>query len=109
MSLRRAVLLALVLYVSADYCDPSIPGVFSFGTETFFVDSVDSRSSARAALPLSTSSLRPRDTVMPTQASLGTTVQASSPVPARAERQPYVPRSHVVTSSPAAPGAAEDH
>lgn len=109
MSLRRAVLLALVLYVSADYCDPSIPGVFSFGTETFFVESVDSRSSARAALPLSTLPLRPRDTVLPSRAPVGTAVHASSPVPARAERQPYVPRAHIVTSSPAAPGAAEDH
>jgi hypothetical protein len=95
--------------VSVDYCDPSIPGVFSFGTEAFFVDSIDSRSSARAALPLSTSSLRARDTVMPSRDPLGTPVHASSPVPARAERQPYVPRAHVMTPSPAAPGGAEDH
>jgi hypothetical protein len=108
MSLRRVVLLALVLYVSADYCDPSMPGVFSFGTEAFFVDSVDSRSSGRAALPLRTSPLRPLDTVMLSQALLGNAVHASSRVQARAERQPYVPRD-VMTSSPAAPGAAEDH
>jgi hypothetical protein len=109
MSLRRAVLLALVLYVSADYCDPSIPGVFSFGTETFFVDSVDSRSSGREPRPLRTSPWRPLDTVMLSQAPLGNAVRPSSREQARAERQPYVPRAHVMTSSPAAPGAAEDH
>lgn len=109
MSVRRAVLLALVLYLSADYCDPSIPGVFSFGTEAFFVDSVDSRSSARAALALGTSPLRPRDTVTPLRAPVGMAMHASAAGHARAERQPYVPRAHVVTSSPAAPGAAEDH
>jgi len=103
MSVRGAILLALVLYLSADYCDPSIPGVFSFGTGSFFVDSVESRSAARVVPPVSTSALPGYGTV---------TLRAPAPTPvvhARADRRPYVPRAHIVTSPPAAPGASEDH
>jgi hypothetical protein len=103
MSVRGAVLFALVLYLSADYCDPSIPGVFSFGTQSFFVDSVDSRSTARVVPPVSTSALRGYRTVTPLRAAAPTLVHA------RADRPPYVPRAHIVTSPPGAPGAAEDH
>jgi hypothetical protein len=103
MSVRRSILLALVLYLSADYCDPSMPGVFSFGTESFFVDSVESRSAVRAVLPVRTSPLRAHGIVAPLR------VPVPTPVHARADRGPYVPRAQVATSPPAAPGAAEDH
>ena len=40
MPLRRMILIALVLYVTADYCDPSLPGVFSFASKSLYVDSI---------------------------------------------------------------------
>lgn len=103
MSVRGAMLLALVLYLSADYCDPSIPGVFSFGTQSFFVDGVESRSAARVVPPVSASVPRAYRTVTALRA------PAPTPVHARADRRPYVPRAHIVTSPSAASGAAEDH
>jgi hypothetical protein len=109
MSVRRAVLIAVVLHLSGDYCDPSIPGVFSFGAESFFVESVESRSSSRTVLPLSTSASRARDNVMPLRGSIALSLHVSAPVHVRAERQPYVPCAHAVESQPAAPSATEDH
>jgi hypothetical protein len=110
MSVRRAVLLALVLYLGADYSDPSIPGVFSFGTAAFFVESVDARSSTRAVLPPNGSPLRPRDVVVASRPPVvRPVVPGSIPVHARAEHRPYAPRAHVVISPPAASAVAEDH
>lgn len=103
MALRRGLLLALVLYLTADYCDPSIPGVFFFGAESFFVESVESRSAARPVLAVSSSPSPRRAPVKTLRAPLAT------PEHARAERRPYSSRAHIVTSPPAAPGTAEDH
>src|SRR5688572_2987009 len=36
--MHRLLIGALLLYLASDYCDPSIPGVFWFDTESFFVD-----------------------------------------------------------------------
>lgn len=103
MSVRRTILLAVVLYLSADYCDPSIPGVFSFGTESFFVESVDSRSGARPVLPVNIATLRARDTITP--------LRALAPIPthARTEHRPYAPRAQILIGPPATPAADEDH
>jgi len=103
MSVRRTILLAVVLYLSADYCDPSIPGVFSFGTESFFVESVDSRSGVRPVLPVNIATVRARHTITP----LRTLVPM--PAHARAEHRPYAPRAHVLIAPPATPAADEDH
>ena len=46
--LRRILVLVILSYLSADYCDPSVPGVFWFGTESFFVESTE----ARPAMPV---------------------------------------------------------
>ena len=43
-------MLLLTAYLTIDYCDPSIPGVFFFETESFFVESVDFRGATRAVL-----------------------------------------------------------
>ena len=46
--LWRILVLAVQLYLTADYCDPLVPGVFSFdNTDSFFVESTE----ARPAMP----------------------------------------------------------
>ena len=40
MSVNRLLTLAILLYITADFVDPMIPGVFSFDADQFFVDSV---------------------------------------------------------------------
>jgi hypothetical protein len=37
--LRRLLVVLVQLYLTADYCDPSVPGVFFFETDSYFVDS----------------------------------------------------------------------
>jgi len=103
MPVRRAVLVALVLYLGVDYCDPSIPGVFSFGTESFFVETVDSRSAARPMLPVNTATVRARDKITPLR------THVAMPAHARAEHRPYAPRARVLMGPPATPAAGEDH
>lgn len=106
MPFRRAVLLAVVIYLTADYCDPSVPGVFSFETESFFVDSIESRSALRPFVPTDTAQLPAlaRDTITPPRRSF-----APARVEARAGRVPHPPRAQIIASPPAAPGASEDH
>lgn len=42
--LWRVLVLAVQLYLTADYCDPLVPGVFSFdNTDSFFVESTEVR------------------------------------------------------------------
>jgi hypothetical protein len=44
--MRRILLVTLLLYLGADYCDPAIPGVFFFDTDSFFVDAAVQQRSA---------------------------------------------------------------
>ena len=107
MSIRRAVLLAVVLYLSADYCDPSVPGLFFFGTESFFVDSIDSRSASRPFILGNTSQVSVPDREVNT--SLRNSF-ATVRVPARGGRRlPYSARAQIIASSSAAPDSSEDH
>jgi len=62
--LWRILVLAVQLYLTADYCDPLVPGVFSFdNTDSFFVESTEARpampsvaySPMRAVLPVALS------------------------------------------------------
>ena len=46
--LRRLLVLAVQLYLTADYCDPSVPGVFFFESDSYFVESIE----AKPAMPV---------------------------------------------------------
>ena len=53
MTLRRVCTLFLLLYVTVDYSDPSLPGVFSFDTDVYYVDGVvDARCAATPVTPV---------------------------------------------------------
>jgi len=45
--LRQILVIVVQVYLTVDYCDPLVPGVFSFETDSFFVDSIE----ARPAMP----------------------------------------------------------
>jgi hypothetical protein len=99
----RGLLLALVFYLTADYCDPSIPGVFFFDTESFFVETIESRSAPRPVLLATTGPLATRD-LMPR-------VQATAPSRpyARREPRPHLPHPYLLKAPPASAGGVDDH
>ena len=41
--LRRILVLVIQRYLTADYCDPSVPGVVFFEADSFFVESTETR------------------------------------------------------------------
>jgi hypothetical protein len=103
--LRRRLLVVLVLlYLTADYCDPSVPGVFFFETETYFVDSTEARP---AVPPLASPAMRAVLPVRDRREPPMPRVTAAPRPSARVRAAP--PRSHVVASSPAHPESSEDH
>jgi len=101
---RRVLVLAVLLYLTADYCDPLVPGVFWFDTESFFVESTEARPAMpvfsdpamRAVLPV-------RDVLEPT------TPRVIAPAPPRAHIDRYSARSSVAGSLLSTPEASEDH
>ena len=102
--LRRILALAVLAYLTADYCDPSVPGVFWFGTESFFVESTE----ARPAMPvLASPAMR---AVLPDREALepiAPRMAAAAPPRARVVRQS--PRSYVAVSTSSAPESSDDH
>jgi hypothetical protein len=102
--LRRILVLAVLSYLTADYCDPSVPGVFWFGTESFFVESTE----ARPAMPVLTyptmhAVLSGRELLEPI--TLGAVVTR----PPRVLLVRHPPRSHAAVSAPSALESSDDH
>jgi hypothetical protein len=105
MSVFRLLALAILLYITADFVDPMIPGVFSFDADQFFVDSVVQLTpdAVGEALP----ELGP-------SASESSTRRASDQGPpiawSRAARVRHAPRSHLAHArAPSPPSRSEDH
>jgi hypothetical protein len=100
--LRRLLVLVVQLYVTADYCDPSVPGVFFFDTDSYFVDSIETKT----AMPDLTSPAM--CAVLPARAVLEPPMPRTTARPCvRLGR--YTPRSYVAASSPTAPESSEEH
>jgi hypothetical protein len=100
--LRRLLVVLVQIYLTADYCDPSVPGVFFFETDSYFVDSTEARPAMpQVASPALSGVLPVRDVVEPPRVS-------TAPRSAAQVRR-YSPRSYVVASSPARPQSSEDH
>lgn len=101
---RRLLVLAVLLYLIADYSDPSVPGVFWLCTETYFVDSTE----ARPAMPVLTSpavrAALPRREVLE---SIAPRARVTAPPPARIDRR--APRSYLALAPPPAPESSDDH
>ena len=95
---RRILVLAVLAYLTVDYCDPSVPGVFWFGMESFFVESTE----ARPAMPvLASPTMR---AVLPDREVLELTAAAAT---VRIVRQS--PRAYAAVSPPSAPESSDDH
>jgi hypothetical protein len=102
--LRRVLVLAVLLYLTADYCDPLVPGVFWFGADSFFVESTE----ARPAMPeLTDPTMR---AVLPTRVVVEPIMpRALASAPPRARIDRYALRSFVAVSPASAPESSEDH
>jgi hypothetical protein len=102
--LRRLLALAVLVYLTADYSDPMVPGVFWFDTDSFFVESTQ----ARPALP---------DLVLPTVRAAPPAREALEPsparvivtAPARVRLDRYSPRLYVGAGPSSTPESSEDH
>jgi hypothetical protein len=104
---RRAILIAVVLYLTVDYCDPSLPGVFSFESESLYVDTIKSSSSElRPVVALAVPHLPAAivETVTPHHASA-----AAPTAQRRTPRLTHLPRGALTPSLAVSPGASEDH
>jgi len=103
--LWRILVLAVQLYLTADYCDPLVPGVFSFDNgASFFVESTE----ARPAMPaLASPGMRAVLPVREVLAPVARRVIAAAPPRARLDR--YAPRAYVAASPPSAPESPDDH
>ena len=103
--LWRVLVLAVQLYLTADYCDPLVPGVFSFdNTDSFFVESTEARPAMPVlASPAMLAVLPVREVIEP----VARRVTATAPHRGRLLR--YSPRSYVAVSPPPAPESSDDH
>ena len=103
--LWRILVLAVQLYLTADYCDPLVPGVFSFdNTDSFFVESTE----ARPAMPVLASPVM--RAVLPVREVLDPVVRRGiTTAPPRARLDRYAPRAYVAVSPPPAPESSDDH
>ena len=100
--LRRLLVLAVQLYLTADYCDTSVPGVFFFESDSYFVESIEAKPAMPVLASLAMRWVLPvREVLEPP--TLRATARASVPLGR------YSPRSYVVASSPAAPETSEEH
>jgi hypothetical protein len=105
MFLRRAMIVAVQLYLMLDYCNPSTPGVFSFGPQSFFIESID----VRADIPVH--AIRPAPSPWAIRDTPDTPRTGFTPrFPHRLVVGPYSPRAHIVASSTRSPAdSSEDH
>jgi len=102
--LRRLLVFFVLLRLTADYCDPSVPGVFFFESDSYFVDSIE----AKTAMPALTSPAL--SGVLPVRAMLeAPTPRATAIVHPSGRRDRHSPRSHVLASPPTAPESSEEH
>ena len=102
--LWRILVLAVQLYLTADYCDPLVPGVFSFNTDSFFVESTEARPAMPVlASPVMRAVLPVREVLEP----VARRVIAAAPPRARLDR--YAPRAYIAVSPPPAPESSDDH
>jgi len=103
--LWRILVLAVQLYLTADYCDPLVPGVFSFdNTDSFFVESTE----ARPAMP--SVAYSPMRAVLPAREVLEPLApRVSAGAPPRERLHRYPPRSYVTVARSAAPESSDDH
>ena len=97
--------MAVQLYLTADYCDPLVPGVFSFdNSASFFVESTEARPAMPAlASPVMRAGLPVREVLEP----VARRVITSAPPRGRLDR--YAPRAYVAVSPPPAPESSDDH
>ena len=102
---RRVLTLVVLAYLLVDYGDPSLPGVFSFASESLFVGSVE----ARTGTPSVTAPLMPA--VLPVRQAFATAAPPRATVTARpaVRPAPYSPRADVTASPPSPSDSAEDH
>ena len=102
---RRILVLAVLLYLTADYSDPMVAGVFWFeNTDSFFVESTQARPAMPVlAYPAMSAVLPVRELLEPIASGMLVTAP-SQPRPDR-----YSPRSFVAVSPPAAPESSDDH
>ena len=102
---RRILVLAVLLYLTADYSDPMVAGVFWFeNPDSFFVESTQ----ARPAMPVLAHP--PMSAVLPVRELLEPSASGmlvTAPSQPRPDR--YSPRSFVAVSPPAAPESSDDH
>lgn len=95
----------LLLYLTADYCDPSVPGVFFFDSESFFMESVEAKTPVSFAAPSRPASPLPVPRPVETP-----TIRSTALARASVVRAPYFPRMHLAASHPRSPvDPAEDH
>ena len=102
---RRILVLAVLLYLTADYSDPMVAGVFWFeNPDSFFVESTQARPAMPVlAYPAMSAVLPVRELLEPIASGMLVTAP-SQPRPDR-----YSPRSFVAVSPPAAPESSDDH
>jgi hypothetical protein len=98
--------MVLLLYVTVDYGDARLPGVFSFGLESFFVESLRSESQDPAVVaPAAAGSPGARPSVERTASRSALAIRLSV-VPLHYSP----PRVHGVAAQPSSPdGASDDH
>jgi len=101
--LWRLLVLAVQLYLTADYCDPLVPGVFWFdNTDSYFVESTE----ARPAMPFVAYS--PMRAVLPAREVLEPPAPRVS-APPRERLHRYPPRAYVTVARSPAPESSDDH
>ncbi len=102
--LRQILVLVVQVYLTADYCDPLVPGVFSFETDSFFVNSIEAKPAMPTLIsPAVGGALPVRELLAP----FTPRVIATARPRVRLDR--YSARSHIAASPPSAQGSSEDH
>jgi hypothetical protein len=102
--LRRVLAFVVLAYLLADYCDPSVPGVFSFASDSLFVDSVEARAGTPSVTAPHVISVLPVRQMLAASAPRATVTARPAGRPA-----PHPPRADVTASPPSPSDSAEDH
>jgi hypothetical protein len=104
--MRRVWLLAVLAYLALDFADPSIPGVFFFDTEQFFVDATIG--TTKADSPRLSPCAGPQPDLITKECAPTVSFLRSSPSTAwsftRLAARPYLSRSSLLSSLP-----SDDH
>lgn len=104
MRLGRALIVALAVYLGADFLDPSIPGIFFLDNDQLFLDSVvHTKDEVPARLP--SHPLPPA--VDAGQSEEPPSIARSVPIPS--PHRTHAGRSHTRGEPSAPPSAPEDH